>query len=132
MRILVVDDEYVSRMKLQKLLSAYGQCDMASDGKEALKMFAEAHRQWKSYDLITLDVNMPELKGQDVLAKIRQWEGSRKGAEADAGAKVIMITVSGDRNDVFSSFREGCEMYLKKPITPERLKDSLRRLGIIE
>ena len=74
MRILIVDDDFVSRTKLEALLSEYGDCDAAEDGHQSLDMFEQAHGQSANYDLITMDIDMPGMSGHEVLSKIREWE----------------------------------------------------------
>lgn len=77
MRILIVDDE-LSRKKAQRILSQHGQCDIAINGTEALDAFRLAHEEGKPYDLITMDILMPDIDGIEALKGIREWEESRK------------------------------------------------------
>ena len=127
MRILVVDDDYVSRVKLKALLSKYGECDSAPDGKTALHLFEKAHAESVPYNLISLDIDMPDMRGQEVLRKIREWEEKNK-VKFSQEVKVLMITVMDDAPDVVSSFKEGCESYLNKPITPEKIENALQNM----
>ena len=130
MRILVVDDDFVSRTKLEALLSAYGDCEGAEDGHEALDMFEQAHGQSACYDLITMDIDMPGMSGHEVLRRIREWEEAHQVYKKGQSAKVLMSTSLQSRTDIMSSFREGCEGYLKKPVTPEKLAEALAAIDI--
>jgi two-component system chemotaxis response regulator CheY len=125
MRILVVDDDYVSRTKLKALLAGRGDCDAVPNGTIALGMFQAAHDEQVPYDLVTMDVNMPDMKGQEVVARIRQWE---KDHGQSHQAKILMITALKGGQEVMSAFREGCEWYLVKPVTPENLTEALGKL----
>ncbi len=127
MRILVVDDEYVSRMKLKSLLSLQGQTEATDCGENALRMIKEAHEQGRPFDLITLDIDMPGMTGTELLQKIRRWEQSQPGTK-DHQAQVLMVTGVNNPREVMSSFREGAEWYLLKPVTPENLADSLTKV----
>lgn len=130
MRILIVDDEFVSRAKLQALLSDYGDCETAEDGCQALAMFEEAHRQSCSYNLITMDIDMPGMSGHEVLGSIREWEETHQVYSESKRAKILMSTSMKSRTDIISSFRGGCEGYLRKPITSAKLAEALDSIGI--
>ena len=72
MKILIADDDFVSRSKLEALLSEYGDCDTAEDGDQAMAMFQKAYLASDGYDLITLDIDMPGANGHDVLKKMKE------------------------------------------------------------
>jgi len=130
MRSLVVDDDLVSRTKLKMLLAPYGDSDGAADGELALKLFEKAHEEGAPYDLITMDINMPGMSGREALQQLREWEKSHDAHLSKAEAKVLMVTVMNTPKDIMSSFREGCEWYLVKPVTPENLKEALDKLEL--
>ena len=74
LRILIVDDDLMGRRLLQRFLSPYGDCDTAADGKEALLVFRAAAEKGEPYDLICLDIVMPEMDGRTALKEMRAWE----------------------------------------------------------
>ncbi len=125
MRILVVDDEYVSRTKLKVLLQAYGDVDAAGSGKIALQMVARARDDCVPYRLVTMDINMPDMNGQEAVRQIRELEGADGPA-----SKILMVTVTDDSKDIMASFREGAEWYLIKPVTPAKITESLEKLEL--
>ena len=59
MRILIADDDLVSRAKLQKIMSTFGACTAVTSGYEAIDAFKSAWDAWVPFDLIALDVLMP-------------------------------------------------------------------------
>ena len=77
MRILVVDDELVNRKKMEKILSSFGECKAIDSGKTALKAVEAAIEKGEPFDLITLDVSMPQMDGTEVLYEIRNMEQQR-------------------------------------------------------
>ena len=133
MRVLIVDDDYVSRIKLKALLAPFADCDAVPDGALAVSMFEKAHRESVPYDLITMDVDMPGMSGQEAVQKIRQWEQEHRAYRSAAGeVRVLMVTIKKDPGTIITSFRDGCEWYLIKPVTPEKLRDAFARLGFAE
>jgi len=131
MRALIVDDDYVSRSKLKALLAPYADCDAAPDGPIALQLFQKAHEERCPYDLITLDIDMPGMNGQETLQHIRNWEAEHKAYRNYKKAKVLMVTVRDAPEDIVLSFREGCEWYLIKPVNAEKLRNALQRVALL-
>lgn len=129
MKILIVDDNYNNRLLLQKMLSSHGDCDMAIDGKEAVAAFKMAMDDKEPYNLVCLDIMMPEMNGQEALKAIREYERS-KGIEKDAGAKIVMTTALYTPADLIEAFfNGGCNDYLTKPIKKAELVALLERYG---
>lgn len=132
MRILIVDDDYISRTKLKALLSSYGDCDAAPSGDIAMQMIKAAYNEAMPYELITMDINMPDIKGTDVVTQIREWEKEKKIYETDSEAKILMVTVAEEAEKIMSSFKNGCEWYLVKPVTPKSLKESMKMINLCD
>lgn len=130
LKILIVDDELVSRKKAQKILSQYGECDVAISGIEAIKAFRLAHEDGNPYDFITMDIIMSDMDGIEALKQIRKWEESRD-IQIGQGVKVAMLTATKTSDPVFSSFKEGCEAYIVKPFIREDLANVMTKLGLI-
>ena len=130
MKILIADDDFVSRTKLEALLSEYGDCDPAEDGDQVIVMFQKAYLASDGYDLITLDIDMPGSNGHDVLKKMGEWLTHIKEHQDGTEPKILMVTSMKSRTDFIYSFREGCAGYLKKPVTPENLEEALDKIEI--
>ncbi len=129
MKILIVEDAFLSRQVLCKFLSGYGDCDIAVNGKEAVEAFKMAIENEK-YDLVCLDVMMPEMDGHEALTEIRAIE-AQKGVTGLRGVKIIMTTALGDSKNILKAFKEQCESYLVKPITKDKLHLELKKLGLV-
>lgn len=132
MRILVVDDDYASRLKLKVLLGAYGDVDGASDGEQAMMMFNKAHDEGVPYKLITMDIGLPDMSGQEVVREIREFEDHNRVHLSDSSAKILMVSVKEDAKNVVSSFRWGCEGYLVKPVNEEKLASTLKAVELLK
>jgi two-component system chemotaxis response regulator CheY len=131
MRSLIAEDDFTSRTLLQTLLSQVGDCDAASNGREAVDAFIARLQRGSPYDLVCLDIMMPELDGQAALKEMRQLEADH-GILPGAGAKIIMTTALDDPGSIMQAFREQCDAYLVKPIRPDALREQLRDLKLLD
>ena len=131
MKCLIVEDDFAARKLMQIHLSNYGDCDIAVDGNEAVEAFRQAINEKEPYELICLDIMMPNMDGHEALKVIRQIE-SEHGINGLDGVKVIMTTALGDSKNVIGSFREGCEAYIVKPIRKDKLFEEMENLGLIK
>ncbi len=130
MKVLIAEDDFTGRLTLQKLLAAYGECHIAVNGLEAMEAFGNALKEGQPYDLICLDIMMPELDGHKVLQRIRQLE-EEKGINSSNGVKIIMTTALDDPVNVVAAFKSLCDAYLVKPVSKAKLLDYLRSFGLI-
>ena len=131
MRVLVVEDDFISRKLLTTLLGHYGECDIAVDGNEAVDAFRMALDEGKPYDLICMDIMMPNLDGQAALKEIRALE-MEKAVPAAEEVKVVMTTALDDPKNVMESlYKGGAAAYIVKPIDKKKLIDEVRKLGLL-
>lgn len=131
MNSLVVEDEFTSRLVLQKILGEHGEVHIAANGKEAVEAVFLSHKEGGTpYDLIALDIMMPEMDGNEALKKIREIEEAFKVVPGE-GAKIIMISSLGGGKNIMSAFKDQCDGYLVKPIDKEKLLKNLQKLNLI-
>jgi two-component system KDP operon response regulator KdpE len=119
-RILVVDDQPQIRRVLRTALIAKGyEVDDASDGEEAFEKLREG-----KYDVVLLDINLPDIKGSELCRAIR--------STSDVG--IIMLTVRNSEADKVAALDSGANDYVTKPFsTPElfaRIRAVLRSSGV--
>ena len=131
MRSLVVEDNVVNSKYLFNLLKPFGQVDIAETGIVAIEKFTEALEISEYYDLVCLDVMMPEMDGQETLMRLRKLE-EENGIFGLDGTKVIMTTALDDKRTILQSFKVGCESYLIKPISKSALIEELKKLNLIK
>lgn len=131
MRILIAEDDYVSRKFLYKFLSTFGECDVTVDGMEAVEVFISALENENYYDLVCLDIMMPEVDGIKALKTIRLLEKERE-LEDKKKCKVIMTTALNDPEGIFKTYELGSEAYAVKPIDTVKLVEVMTKLGLIE
>jgi len=130
MRILIAEDDYVSRKFLYKFLKNYGECDITVDGMEAIEVFMMSLDEEDYYDLVCLDIMMPEVDGIKVLQTIRLLEEEREIPE-EKRTKIIMTTALNDVDKVMGSFNKGSEAYAVKPIDIDKFLEVMRKLNLI-
>lgn len=131
MRILLAEDDFVTRKFMMNFLSKYGDCDVTVDGMEAVDAFMMALEEDEPYDLVCLDIMMPVMDGYQALIGIRNLEKERNIPQ-DKVAKVIMATALNEEKNVKMAFDLGCTIYSGKPINQERFEQALKKLGLID
>jgi two-component system response regulator AtoC len=112
-RILAIDDEQDMTLLYKNILKNDYKLITASSGQEALKMINN-----ENFDLILLDIMMPEMNGIEVLRKIK---------EQDPALDVIMITASKDVRPAIESLKLGAFDYLIKPFEIEDMKSTINK-----
>ena len=127
MRILVVEDDFISRRLLCRYLDSFGECDVAINGNEALAAVRQALDAGDPYDLVCLDIMMPGLSGQETLQELRKLETSRG---APARTRVIMTTALEDQESVAKAFAAQADGYVTKPVDKRRFVETLKELGL--
>lgn len=123
MKILIVDDNENSQMLLAKYLKNYGECICEDDGKKALGTFAEAHYDKAPFDLVLLDIMMPNIDGQKALKIMRKIERKWQ-VKPEYAAKIIMATSVNSVDEMSKSLIDGdANEYLVKPINFDELSN---------
>ena len=127
MRILVAEDDRLSRIFLKKFLSRYGECDVAVDGMEALDCFMDAIKQKNPYNLLCLDIMMPKVDGLKVLKAIRVLEKQHQLKHTC----IIMMTALADVEYVDQALELGSEAYAAKPTDTDKVETAMKNLGLL-
>ena len=130
MKILIVEDDAGSRLLIKEILKPHGQVHTAANGKQAVAAVDAALQAGAPYDLICLDIMMPEMDGQQALREIRTLEEAR-GIFSSDGSKIIMTTALADMKNISTSYMNLCDAYLPKPIEKTTLLKQLHALNLI-
>lgn len=131
MRILIAEDDFVSRRFLYKLLSPYGECDMTVDGIETVEAFVIAHDIGEPYDIICLDIMMPKVDGLKALKTIREFE-IKKRIEEERKCSVIVTSALNETEVDFDALRAGREVFLTKPISAKDIAKAIEELSMVK
>ncbi|WP_298126196.1 ATP-binding protein [Brevundimonas sp.] len=118
LKVLVVDDHDINRRAVQLILAPLG-CDVTSaeDGMSALIAC-----QAEAFDLIFMDVRMPELDGRETTRRLRAAGGP------NAAVPVIAVTADTSPEDVEACLAAGMNYFVPKPITPQALLGAVQHV----
>ena len=109
-KVMVVDDDDLVLIAIQELLTPLGFAVTAfSNGPEALEKVSG-----NQFDLVILDVSMPEMTGFEVCQRIRQMSSYTE-------TPILMLTARSGEEDRQRGMEAGANLYLPKPISPKRL-----------
>ena len=117
--VLIVDDSMVMRKMIAQIIKseAYDIVAEARNGKEAVELY-----QQHNPDVVTMDINMPEMDGITALNKI---------LEINPKAIVVMLTSEGEKSTVVEAVSKGAKNYIVKPPERSNVLEKLRKaLGI--
>lgn len=129
MKILIAEDDFYCRKLMHACLAPLGECDVAVNGAEACDAFVTAHKSGKPYDLICLDIMMPEIDGVEALKKIREIEEVEMGIKRRKRCMILMVTALEDMKTIMASYHLLCDAYVMKPVEQRQLLDQIRLLG---
>ena len=120
------DDEFLALRALEKNNVA-NEVVVARDGLEALDyLFGEGSRAGQAPlvpEVILLDLKLPKIDGLEVLRRIRADERTRR-------IPTVILTTSNETLDVETSYDNGCNSYIRKPVDFEQFIDAVRQLGL--
>ena len=113
--ILIVDDEDNLRTTLTRILIGAGwKVTGAANGSDALNLVSQNH-----FDLVYLDLRLPDMHGIDILRELRRLDNK---------LPVILLTAYGTMNSAVESLHLGASDYLLKPVEPEQLINRTKKV----
>ncbi len=119
-RLLVVDDNPTNRRIVERMLSAWGcDCESACSGKEALSLLEQTATDGQAFDLVILDVQMPEMDGFEVERTIRS-------RSALGEPYVVFLSSIGSPSDRLAGLDPELTAYLTKPVRQSSLFNTLQ------
>lgn len=130
MRILIAEDNLTNRRLMLKYLESLGKCDTVEDGEKAVESVRQSLEQGRPYELICMDVMMPNMDGHEAVVEIRRLEQEMHLAEKDR-VKVIMTTAVDSARSFKIAETAGANGYLIKPVRKLQLYDELEKLSLV-
>lgn len=131
MRTLIVEDVHFLALILERILEPYSKIDYAQNGGIAIEKYTKAFTKGRAYDLICLDLLLPEIDGFEVLRSIRQFEDDFN-LPPEKRAKVVVISTFNDRKTVTKARKAGCDSYIAKPFSKDKVLKTIEQIGLIE
>jgi signal transduction histidine kinase/DNA-binding response OmpR family regulator len=117
---LVADDHEVNRLLAAKLLEQLGfEVTLVEDGQQAIEAVLA-----RKFDVIFMDIQMPQMNGWQATHELRQWEQQTKRVRVP----IIALSAHASAADREQAFAIGMDGYLSKPLTPEALAAALRTI----
>ncbi|MEL7587100.1 MAG: response regulator [Prolixibacteraceae bacterium] len=119
--LLVADDNPVNRRIVTLLLKGHlREVDVAFNGSEALSKFMQ-----KPYDVILMDINMPDMNGYEATAAIRMYEAKNFRHKKSV---IIALTASEEGEVIANCYDSGMDAYLGKPFLVQQLFELIKKL----
>jgi len=131
MKTLIVDDDIFNCKLLQSILKDHGECAIAMSGISAIQLFEEALKAGEYYDLICLDIMMPEKDGYETLREMRTLEQKQATTLLSKRSRIIMVTALEEHENKTKAFYENCDGYLVKPVERKLLEEMLSKMKLI-
>ena len=130
MNILIVEDEPISQKLMSRQLETYGSITLVDTGSKAIEAIRQSLHEQRLFDVVFLDIKIPEPDGQEVLKQIATMEEEHH-IPAESRTKVIMTSSLDDPMNVVTAFQHGCAGYLTKPLKRDYLEAEMRKLGLL-
>lgn len=113
--ILVVDDAAFMRLMLKDILNQNGFCVLAeaANGAEAVDLYKKL-----KFNLVTMDITMPDMDGITAIKKIREY---------DPDARIIVCSAMGQQAMVLEAIQSGAKDFIVKPFDADRVVDAVRK-----
>ena len=119
MRVLLIEDDSATAQSIELMLKSEGfnvyTTDLGEEGVDLGKIY--------DYDLILLDLNLPDMQGTDILAEVKKDERLRR-------APVVVLTTTDDKHEIQRCYDLGCNVYITKPVDYESFGGAIRQLGL--
>lgn len=125
-KILVAEDDFIARKVLCRFLLKYGEVDSTENGQQALERFKQGLQHGPPYDLVCLDILMPQLNGHETLQAMRKAENLLN--PDNSPCKIIMTTALDDSENILKSFDNQCNGYITKPYSLDKLQTQLDKI----
>ncbi len=129
-KCLIVDDDELGRELIAQYLEGVADCDMAENGLMAVEMFRAAFEGGSPYDLIILDIVMPEMDGNTAAKEIRTIE-KEWGVAINEGVNILVLSSLNTPSDVIHVYISArSAAHLVKPVQPDKLLATLSKMGM--
>jgi CheY-like chemotaxis protein len=124
--VLVAEDNEINALLMRSLLTRLGHhAVITTNGEEALESWLAAKSAGAPYDLVLMDIQMPELDGIETTRRIREREAGQPGRQTP----ILALTANTLVEDRYACFEAGMDGFLIKPLDRDKLADALAGLA---
>jgi CheY-like chemotaxis protein len=124
--ILVAEDNEINALLMRSLLSRLGhKAVITTNGEEALESWLSAKSAGAAYDLVFMDIQMPQLNGIETTKRIRTMEAGQAGRRTP----ILALTANTLVEDRYACFEAGMDGFLIKPLDREKLAEAIAGLA---
>jgi CheY-like chemotaxis protein len=124
--ILVAEDNEINALLMRSLLSRLGHhAVISTNGEEALESWLSAKSAGAAYDLVLMDIQMPQLDGIETTKRIRELEAGQSGRRTP----ILALTANTMVEDRYACFEAGMDGFLIKPLDRDKLAEALAGLA---
>ena len=124
--ILVAEDNEINALLMRSLLTRLGHhAVITTNGEAALESWLAAKSAGTPYDLVLMDIQMPQLDGIETTKRIREYEGGQSGRQTP----ILALTANTLVEDRYACFEAGMDGFLIKPLDREKLAEALNDLA---
>ncbi len=129
-KILIVDDSASMRENFLAILDSIAECKLAENGRKAVELIQQAPGERAPFDLVIMDIIMPEKDGLTAVKEIRDFE-SRMGWHGDDTMTIVIVTTIKDPGRILiAQYECGADAYIAKPFTEETVLQTLSSNGL--
>jgi len=126
-RILIIEDDASTSALLRHLLKKHGPCMVAGTARDGFAAFLKAWEQSQPYQILFLDLHLPDLSGLSILSALRRFESDRR-VPHNRRCLVVVSTASDDLEDIKAALVLEADGYLVKPLSPEAIEEKISLL----
>lgn len=129
MKVLVIEDDNSTQVLIKKIFGDDVECTVYGTSMEGINCFVDKMVAFDPFDAVLVDINMPDLNGVHTLQLLRRFE-KVKGLVDNRKAKIIMMTGTADEENVKNSLKNGCDQFLIKPVSKEKIEAKFKAVGL--
>ncbi|ABW66686.1 response regulator [Desulfosudis oleivorans] len=129
-KILIVDDSASIREAFTGILSPLAHCRTAANGQEAVDMIKQNTSREDRFDLVLMDIIMPEKDGLTAVKEIREFEKQAGWTGENATTIIIVTTINNPSRILVAQYECGADAYITKPFTEQTVLQALSNNGV--
>jgi putative nucleotidyltransferase with HDIG domain len=129
-RTLIIDNDAEARTALKMMLQGLSDCQEAPDRETALNLFRDSFSAGSCFDLVTLDLNLPDLSEESLLRELRTIEDGKQ-LPPEQKTCIFVITAQSGRQLEADCYIQGCDDFITKPLETRQLLEKLAHFELL-